>query len=55
MKPIVRKGDATDHGGTVLDGFATSNLDGRPAAGVSHMVSCPQCKGSFAIVQGSSQ
>lgn len=55
MKPIIRKGDSTDHGGTVLDGFATSNLDGRPAAGVGHMVSCPQCKGSFAIVQGSSQ
>jgi uncharacterized Zn-binding protein involved in type VI secretion len=55
MKPIVRKGDATDHGGTVLDGFVTSTLNGRPAAGVGHMVLCPQCKGNFAIVQGSSQ
>lgn len=55
MKAIIRKGDSTDHGGTVLDGFAHANLDGRPAAGMGHMVSCPKCNGNFAIVQGSSQ
>ncbi|MGN6086110.1 PAAR domain-containing protein [Trinickia sp.] len=55
MKPIVRKGDSTDHGGTVLEGFGHASLDGRPAAGVGHKVSCPKCGGSHAIVQGSNQ
>ncbi|ONJ27328.1 PAAR domain-containing protein [Burkholderia cenocepacia] len=55
MKPIIRKGDTTDHGGTVLDGFGLSNLNGRPASGVGHMVLCPKCQGTYPIVQGSSQ
>ncbi|WP_080406301.1 PAAR domain-containing protein [Burkholderia ubonensis] len=55
MKAIVRKGDSTDHGGTVLDGFGLANLNDRPASGVGHMVLCPRCKGTFPIVQGSSQ
>ncbi|ORT79120.1 hypothetical protein B7G54_37455 [Burkholderia puraquae] len=55
MKPIIRKGDTTDHGGTVLDGFGHSNLNGRPASGVGHMVLCPKCQGAYPIVQGSSQ
>ncbi len=55
MKAIVRKGDSTNHGGTVLEGFDHASLDGSPAAGVGHMVSCPKCGGSRAIVQGSSQ
>ena len=55
MKAIVRKGDATDHGGTVLDGFGHASLDCRPAAGVGHMVACPKCDGAFPIIQGSSQ
>lgn len=55
MKAIVRNGDGTDHGGTVLDGFASSNLGGRSAAGMGHMVACPKCGGAFPIIQGSSQ
>jgi len=55
MKAIVRKGDSTDHGGIVLEGFDHANLDGRPASGIGHNVSCPKCGGTFAIVQGSSQ
>ncbi|KIP15382.1 hypothetical protein BGV67_07495 [Burkholderia ubonensis] len=55
MKAIIRKGDSTDHGGTVLDGFGLSNLNGKPASGIGHMVSCPKCNGTFPIVQGSSQ
>ncbi|WP_109343369.1 PAAR domain-containing protein [Burkholderia cenocepacia] len=55
MKPIIRKGDTTNHGGTVLDGFGLSNLNGRPASGVGHMVLCPKCQGTYPIVQGSSQ
>ena len=55
MKPIIRKGDSTDHGGTVLDGFGLSDLNGRPAAGLGHMVLCPKCQGAYPIVQASSQ
>lgn len=50
--PIIRKGDKTSHGGTVLEGFSNHNLDGIPAAGKGHMVSCPQCKGTFPIIEG---
>ncbi|MCA3798688.1 MAG: PAAR domain-containing protein [Burkholderia sp.] len=53
MKPIVRRGDSTNHGGTVLEGFSGADFGGRPAAGVGHMVSCPKCGGAFPIVQGS--
>ena len=49
---IIRKGDTTSHGGTVLEGFVAFNVFGMPAAGVGHMVYCPRCKGSYAIVQG---
>ncbi len=55
MRAIVRKGDSTDHGGTVLEGFDNASLEGRPASGVGHKVSCTKCGGTFAIVQGSSQ
>ncbi|MBR8056316.1 PAAR domain-containing protein [Burkholderia dolosa] len=55
MKAVVRKGDTTDHGGMVLEGFGLANLNGRPASGVGHMVLCPKCQGAYPIVQGSSQ
>lgn len=51
---IIRKGDSTSHGGTVLEGFGQTDLNGRPIAGVGHKVSCPKCKGVFPIVEGSS-
>ncbi|MDF3834089.1 PAAR domain-containing protein [Cupriavidus basilensis] len=54
MQDIIRKGDRTDHGGEVLEGFAQTNLNGQPMAGVGHMVSCPKCKGVFPIAEGSS-
>ena len=53
MLEIIRKGDSTDHGGTVLEGFAQTNLNGSPMAGIGHQVSCPQCAGVFAIEEGS--
>ncbi|MBY4708748.1 PAAR domain-containing protein [Burkholderia cepacia] len=55
MKAIVRKGDLTDHGGVVLEGFSGADFSGRPAAGLGHMVSCPKCGGIYPIVQGSNQ
>lgn len=54
-KPIIRKGDSTDHGGLVLEGFERADLNGRPSAGIGHMVACPKCSGVFPIVQGSNQ
>lgn len=54
MKDIIRLGDTTSHGGTVLEAFTHTNLNGKPIAGVGHNVSCPLCKGIFPIVEGSS-
>ncbi|MEN7431220.1 PAAR domain-containing protein [Chromobacterium sp. TRC.1.1.SA] len=51
-KAIIREGDSTSHGGTVVEAFATLTVYGKNAAGVGHQVSCPKCKGSFPIVQG---
>ncbi|MCS7562582.1 PAAR domain-containing protein [Pseudomonas aeruginosa] len=53
MQEIIRKGDRTDHGGSVLEGFPQTDLNGSPMAGVGHQVSCPRCKGVFPIVEGS--
>ena len=50
--PIVRMGDSTTHGGTVLQGVDHYSIDGRLAAGLGHLVSCPKCEGTFPIVQG---
>ena len=51
-RPIIRIGDKTTHGGTVTEGFPFYTIDGRAAAGLGHMVTCPQCKGAFPIVEG---
>lgn len=53
MPEIIRKDDSTDHRGSVLEGFAHTNLNGKPIAGVGHQVSCPKCDGVFPIVEGS--
>lgn len=53
MQEIIRKGDSTNHGGTVLEGFPQTNLNGSPMAGVGHKVICSKCKGTFPIVEGS--
>lgn len=52
-RQIIRVGDTTSHGGTVLEGFANYNIHGRNAAGVGHKVHCPKCKGDFVIIEGS--
>ncbi|EHD1638535.1 PAAR domain-containing protein [Salmonella enterica] len=53
MRDVIRQGDKTDHGGVVTQGFPNTNLNGRPIAGVGHLVACPKCKGIFPIVEGS--
>ncbi|KPC53848.1 PAAR domain-containing protein [Amantichitinum ursilacus] len=52
MKRIIRVGDRTDHGGTVLEGFPEWVVDGKAASGVGHRGTCPKCKKEFVIVEG---
>jgi uncharacterized Zn-binding protein involved in type VI secretion len=49
---IIRKGDPTSHGGTVLEGSVTDICMGQPIACINHKVYCPLCKGTFPIVEG---
>jgi uncharacterized Zn-binding protein involved in type VI secretion len=51
---IIRQGDKTTHGGVVLEGSPTHSYMGKPIALVGHQVSCPKCKGTFAIAEGAS-
>ena len=55
-RAIIRRGDRTSHGGTVVEGHPTSMLLGREIALVGHRVVCPKCKGAFlrteALVSG---
>lgn len=45
-------GDHTSHGGTVITGDLTSDIEGKPMARVGDMVVCPKCKGIFRIKTG---
>lgn len=49
---IIRKGDPTDHGGTVLEGSLTDICHGQPIAHMGHKVFSPRCKGTYPIVEG---
>ncbi|WP_312710547.1 PAAR domain-containing protein [Stenotrophomonas sp.] len=51
---IVRHGDATNHGGYVIESIPHTNLNGKSMAGKGNMVLCPKCKGAFPIIEGSS-
>ncbi|MFK0310264.1 PAAR domain-containing protein [Pseudomonas sp. NPDC090233] len=53
MKEVIRLGDTTDHGGTVINSIPHTNLNGKPMAGKGNMVFCPLCKGEFPIIEGS--
>lgn len=52
LKAIIRLGDPTSHGGTVIEAFSTFEVFGKPASGIGHKVSCPNCKGVFPIIAG---
>lgn len=51
-RPIIRHGDRTTHGGTVISADTTYTIDGKPVARVGDMVACRRCRGTFAIVTG---
>ena len=40
-QPYIVIGDKTSHGGTVVEGSATSTINGKKVACVGHKVSCP--------------
>ncbi|MYM94916.1 PAAR domain-containing protein [Duganella vulcania] len=52
MPEIIRKGDRTSHGGTVLEGSPSEICMGQPIAYKGHLVHCPKCRGNFPIVEG---
>ena len=41
MKGIIRLGDATTHGGVVVQASSDMVIEGKPAALVGDLVSCP--------------
>jgi len=41
-RPIIVVGDATDHGGTVIQGAPTATINGIPIARVGDAVTCPK-------------
>jgi len=49
---IIRLGDRTSHGGTVIEGSQADVCMGQPIAYLGHKVFCPKCKGNFPIVEG---
>ncbi len=49
---IIRLGDSTSHGGTVLEGSPVDICMGKPIAYIGHKVQCPKCKGTYPIVEG---
>ncbi len=51
-KPLVRMGDRTSHGGTVISGDMTWEVYGKAVARVGDLTVCPKCKGVFAIITG---
>lgn len=41
-RPIIVVGDATDHGGKVIQGAPTATINGIPIARVGDVVTCPK-------------
>ncbi|WP_083823245.1 PAAR domain-containing protein [Desulfovibrio sp. 6_1_46AFAA] len=49
---IIRLGDSTTHGGTVVQVASTTTVDGIRIARIGDIVTCPKCKGIYSIVEG---
>lgn len=52
MRPFIRIGDTTDHGGTVIEADLSFEVDGKPVAITGHLVVCRRCRGTFPIETG---
>lgn len=53
MQAVIKVGDTTTHGGTVLIGIDALHYGPVAVAGLGDLVFCPRCKGEFPIVEGS--
>ena len=51
-RPIIRYGDRTTHGGTVVSADSNFSIDGKNVSRVGDLVDCPRCLGTFRIVSG---
>lgn len=51
-KPFIVVGDTTSHGGRVITGDFTTDVNGKAVARVGDMTVCPRCKGTFRIKTG---
>ena len=53
-KPIILMGDQTDHGGVVIEGAPSSDIEGKRIARVGDKVTCPKkgCHSPTVIVSG---
>ncbi|MGC4075489.1 MAG: PAAR domain-containing protein [Rubrivivax sp.] len=51
-RPFIVLGDKTSHGGTVISADFGSVVHGKAMARVGDKVTCPRCKGVFAIRSG---
>jgi uncharacterized Zn-binding protein involved in type VI secretion len=51
-QPLIRMGDRTSHGGTVISGDLTWTVYDKAVARVGDLTVCPKCKGTFPITEG---
>ena len=49
-RPIIVLGDATDHGGKVIQGAPTATINGIPIARVGDAVVCPQIGHGITVI-----
>jgi uncharacterized Zn-binding protein involved in type VI secretion len=49
---VIRLGDSTSHGGTVIQVATVTTVGGVRIARIGDMVSCPKCNGIYTIVEG---
>jgi uncharacterized Zn-binding protein involved in type VI secretion len=52
---VIRLGDKTTHGGTVISAQPTFKVLGKAVAVQGDLTVCPQCKGTFAIQSAGSE
>lgn len=51
-KGVIRLGDTTSHGGTVVQVASLTEVGGKRIARIGDQVTCPACKGTYVIVEG---
>ncbi|EYU13434.1 MULTISPECIES: PAAR domain-containing protein [Photorhabdus] len=52
LKNVIRQGDRTSHGGSVLAGDDSFKVLGKGVARINDPVSCPKCGGHQTIAEG---